>query len=284
MPRIDQEKVLVVLHNHYFDHHVAMHLSRERVDVYDPDRQPPGIVSVPPLLDPRHKCDDCTKMIEAGKPGSGRELLAMHHDMIRVLRYLLPHEESIRFGVEWERHHEPGKPSRSKWVRDCNGPDCYAPAALWNLDDPKELPTEIRALFSFADKNYLRDVFTGVQERVEVDAAHEKGDDPYRDNGPVDELGKFIERGVKSGAPHGRGFHNTIHEFLASREGRSATGAEMNKLRNALFNDYFWSLHLWMDGQYGRLLENLGSPFETAPLAPGDPTAAHARMHSMAMA
>src|SRR5260370_4256978 len=107
MPRTDQQAVLDVLHNQYFDRHVAMHLSRERVEVYDPDRQPPAIVSVPPLLDPRHKCEDCQKMIEAGKPGSGRELLVMHHDMIRVLRYLLLHERRIRFGGEWERHHEP---------------------------------------------------------------------------------------------------------------------------------------------------------------------------------
>jgi hypothetical protein len=73
------------------------------------------------------------------------------------------------------------------------------------------------------------------------------------------------------------------------------------------YNDYFWSLHFWIDGQYGRLLENLGSPFETSRLAPGDPMdamkqpasngstekmpampqmakATHARMHSGVMA
>jgi hypothetical protein len=282
MPKIEQEEVLDVLRNPYFAHHVAMHLSRERVDVYDPDLR--KVISVPPLLDPRYQCEGCKPMIPAGDPGSGREFLLMHHDMIRVFRFLLD-KRGIRFGAKWKHDHEHGKPSCSKWIRDCDGPNCYAPEALWNLDDLKELPTEIRALFSFADKNYLREVFAGVKERVEVNAAREKGDDPYRDDGPVDELGKFIEQRVNAGEPpNGRGFHNTIHEYLGSREGVSATGAEMNKLRNSLFNDYFWSLHLWIDGQYGRLLENLGVPFDTSALAPGDPTAAHARMHSMAMA
>ena len=69
----------------------------------------------------------------------------------------------------------------------------------------------------------------------------------------------------------------------------SAAGAEMNKLRKSLFNDYFWSLHLWIDGQYGRLLENLGQRFETGAQAPGDPMetmkkSMHDRMRSSAMA
>ncbi|HMC62236.1 MAG TPA: hypothetical protein VKJ01_23780, partial [Candidatus Solibacter sp.] len=97
--------------------------------------------------------------------------------------------------------------------------------------------------------------------------------DADRNDGPVDMLGRFIERGVEEGPPNGEGFHNTIHEYLGAREGKSATGAEMNKLRNSLYNEYFWSLHLWIDGQYGRLLENLGGKFETSPQAPGDPMA-----------
>jgi len=265
MPKIEQEKVLTVLGDPYFGHHTDMHLSRERVKVYDPDRQPPGITEVPPLLDPSHKCDDCKDMIPAGQPGSGREFLVMHHDMIRVFRYLL-NQKGIRFGVKWDRRN---------WVKDGHGPDCYAPDSLWDLDDPKKLPQEIRALFSYADKKYLEQVFRGVTALV---AAPASGGDPYRDNGPVDKLGAFIERGVPSGPPRGRGFHNTIHEYLGSREGRSATGAEMNKLRKSLFNDYFWSLHLWIDGQFGRLLENLGAPFETGPEQPGDPMADMAAM------
>jgi hypothetical protein len=167
-------------------------------------------------------------------------------------------------------------------VRDDNGGPCYAPEALWDLDDPKALPQEIRALFSYADGHYLHDVFDGVKRLVET-AGGERGEDAYRDDGPIDKLGRFIEAGAPSGPPKGRGFHNTIHECLGSREGRSATGAEMNELRHSLFNDYFWSLHLWMDGQYGRLLENLGEKFETGREEPGDPMdamqkAMHGRM------
>jgi hypothetical protein len=60
----------------------------------------------------------------------------------------------------------------------------------------------------------------------------------------------------------------------------------MNSLRKSLFNDYFWSLHLWIDGQYGRLVENLGQEFETSREAPGDPMdamhkATHDRMKGM---
>ena len=73
---------------------------------------------------------------------------------------------------------------------------------------------------------------------------------------------------MKSGKPNGSGFHETIHEYLASREGRAAQGAEMNKLTNSRFNDYFWSMHLWIDGQYGRLLENARQPFDTSALDP----------------
>ena len=42
----------------------------------------------------------------------------------------------------------------------------------------------------------------------------------------------------------------------------------MNKLRNSMFNDYFWSLHLWIDGQYGRLVELGGQRLETDGLDP----------------
>jgi len=108
------------------------------------------------------------------------------------------------------------------------------------------------------------------------------------DDRPGHGLGRIIEPGLKSGPPGGRGFHNSIHEYLGSRERKSATGAEMNKLRKSLYNDYFWSLHLWIDGQYGRLLENLGKKFDTGRQAPGDPmdtmhrdtTAMHKRTHS----
>jgi hypothetical protein len=280
MPNIDRQEVLEVLRDPYFDHHVAMHLSRQRVDVYDPEGKPPGKTKVPPLLDPSHKCDDCKDMIVAGDSGSGRELLVMHHDMIRVFRYLL-HQKGIRFGAEWEQRHEEGELSRSQWVRHGGGQNYYTPAELWNLDNPRDLPLEIRSLFSYADPDYLRDVFAGVKKRVEVHAAGGSGGDANRNDGPVDKLGRFIERGVDKGSPHGEGFHNTIHEYLGAREGKSATGAEMNKLRNSLFNDHFWSLHLWIDAQYGRLLENLGEQFETSAQPPGDPMAVMAMGSSM---
>ena len=59
-----------------------------------------------------------------------------------------------------------------------------------------------------------------------------------------------------------------MHEFLAAREGRAAQEAEMNKLNYSRFNDYFWSLHLWIDGQYGRLLEKRKLEFVTSELDP----------------
>src|SRR5205823_3222895 len=144
--------------------------------------------------------------------------------------------------------------------------------------DYRKLPLEIRGLFNVADPDYLSDVFENVKPLV----TQRDGPDCEEPDGPVDQLGIFIERGIEvpddgedndSEEPvrGGRGFHNTIHEYLGSREGRSAAGAEMNKLRKSLFNDYFWSLHLWIDGQYGRLLENLGQRFETGAQAPGDP-------------
>ena len=64
------------------------------------------------------------------------------------------------------------------------------------------------------------------------------------------------------------GFHDTMHAYLAAREGKAAQGAEMNKLNDSRFNDYFWSLHLWVDSQYGRLLEKLRQTFDTTPLDP----------------
>src|SRR5947209_8931758 len=141
-------------------------------------------------------------MIEADKAGSGREFLNINHDMIRVFDYLL-NQAGINFGVKWDAKY--GKPSGSKWVRNGDGRPCYVPEALWNLDDPEDLPQEIRALFSYADSHYLKEVFAGVKARVEY---------PHMYDDPVDELGRFIERGVKSGPPGAGGFNTAIQDYL----------------------------------------------------------------------
>jgi hypothetical protein len=244
MPKITNPDVIEVLRNEYFAHHTAMHLARERVVVA-------GGHSAPLILDPKIKCDDCKDMAPAGEPGSGKQFLEMHHEMIRVFRKLL-HDKGVILAPEWDK---------DSWVHKELPADTptYSPT-LWDLNHFQNLPQEIRGMFSETDPNYLGQVFEGVQTRVHAAA----GD-------AVDKLGIFIERGVEEGKRiDGAGFHNTIHEYLGSREGKAAAGAEMNKLRNSMFNDYFWSLHFWIDAQYCRLLQYLGQPVDTSPLDPRD--------------
>jgi hypothetical protein len=295
MPTITNPKVFEILQNPYFDQHAAMHLARERLTLPDGKTKLPLIL--PPCL-----CDACRdhgsqsdaakppvkgdatmtgmadngkqgaadgagmpggmagdmSMIESGLPGSGKQLLEMHHQMIRVFRFLLGHSNPpLRFLADWST--DPNDPER-KWCRTAI-PDegDYAPE-LWDLDDPGKLPHEIIGMLKVTDPEYLGLAFSGVKRLVET------YDGTVND--AVDALGIFIEHGVKEGEPNGSGFHETIHEFLAAREGRAAVGAEMNKLNNARFNDYFWSLHLWIDAQYGRLLERRGQSFDTAELDP----------------
>jgi hypothetical protein len=284
MPKITNSNVTEVLQKPYFDQHVAMHLARERLTLPDGTKLP---LILPPCI-----CDDCRDkgkkasaamppakagaampggmadtavaddgtvagMIEAGQPGSGKQFLEMHHEMIRVFRFLLQkNDPPLRFLCEWSA----GPNGSSQWKRPADADDSsYAPQ-LWDLDNPDNLPHEIVGMFQVTDPEYLGLVFAGAKRLVEakdgkVDAA-------------VDELGRFIEQGVKTGPPDGAGFHDTIHEFLAAREGLAAQGAEMNKLTEARFNDYFWSMHLWINAQYGRLLENLHQPFDTSGLDP----------------
>lgn len=240
MPKITNDNVLKVLANDYFQHHVAMHLARERAKVTG------GKARM--LLLPPSACKDCQNMIPAGDPGSGKQFLEMHHEMIRVFRYLL-NSKNLKLGAQWKEDHWQGQP----------GPD-YSPA-LWDLDDWNKLPQEIRAMFSLKDPHYLEDVFGGAKTRTK---ANGKGG-----GDPIDDLGQFLEHGVKPGKPvNGEGFHNTLHEYLGSREGKAAAGAEMNNLVNARYNDYFWSLHLWIDAQYGRLLKKINEPFDVSPLDP----------------
>ena len=198
-------------------------------------------------------------MKEAGEPGSGRQLLEMHHEMIRVFRFMLSHSDPpLQFLADWPS--DPKEPDR-KWSRtaDPDSDAAYAPE-LWDLDDPYKLPHEIVGMLKVTDPDYLGLVFDGVKRLVEPN--------DKKVNDAVDDLGRFIEQGVKTGEPDGSGFHETMHEFLAAREGRAAQGAEMNKLNNSRFNDYFWSLHLWIDAQYGRLLEKRGLKFDTSELDP----------------
>jgi hypothetical protein len=239
MPKITNPRVLDVLRNPYFDHHAAMHLSREPLTM--PDGTKEELFLPESAADGSHSKH---KMIEVGLKGSGREFLEMHHEMIRVFRHLL-------------KHHNPpvGWLGKSDATAD---PGWYSPA-LWDLKKPELLPHEIVAMFS-ATPDYLNDVFKGVEDRTrKVDGVD------FKD--AVDELGQFIERGqdlrTNTYQEHkGTGFHNTLHEYLAARERRAAQGAEMNKLRNSMYNDYFWSLHLWIDRQYERLFQSYGKAKE----------------------
>jgi hypothetical protein len=251
MPRIANPEVLKILEHPYFDHHVSMHLGRERLIV--PGRDPE------PLFLPDASCKDCAHMTEVGKPGSGKEFLQMHHEMIRVFRFLLE-QQGMELLACWQNGywHSVREPDK----------EYYAPS-LWDLDECHNLPREITGMFIVTDPEFLGLVFDGVRKL--------NGRQPTIDCGKIDDcvdnLGRFIERGIdRSTYPEqpvdGSGFHNTIHEFLAAREGKSASGAEMNRLRNSMFNDHFWSLHLWIDGQYGRLLERCGKEFNTEGLSP----------------
>jgi hypothetical protein len=253
MPKIINPDVLHVLEDPYFDHHAAMHLSRERLTLPDGEKLK--------LFLPDCACDDCMTMdgmIEAGQPGSGLEFLQMHHEMIRVFRFLIEHHDPpLGFPITW---------AGDQWQKEAGKSDSIYVPAFWDLDDPAGLPHEIVGMFNVTDPTYLRKVFDGVRERVrKADSANPKE--------AIDALGRFIERGITLGdgkyrTSDGSGIHNTLHEYLGAREGKAAQGAEMNKLRNSMFNDYFWSLHLWIDGHYGRLLKQLGQPFNTDGLDP----------------
>ena len=268
MPRIKNPAVLELLKDEYFEHHMAMHLARERLTL------PDGAKLM--LFLPECACDDCKdmdKMKEAGTPGSGAEFLMMHHEMLRVFRYFLECQQ-VRFLPEWHRgawHYLDG--------------DLPGRPVLWNLEAAKALPEEIRGLFE-VDYDYLDRVFDGVAERT-------RGADRAQIEGAVDELGRFLERGINQHQhpdrePDGSGFHNTLHTYLGAKEGPDGQGAEMSRLRNSVFNVHFWSLHLWIDAQYGRLLERSGLPFYTDALPPTTEAmlthpAAHGEMTGMSM-
>ena len=257
MPKITNTDVLKVLQDPYFAHHAIMHLSRERVRLG-------GGHEAPLILDPKIKCDECKNMIPAGEPGSGAQFLEMHHELIRVFRKLLK-DNGIELAAQWVNNYwsRPVLPAKTP---------VYSPT-LWDPDDYHQLPQEIRGMFSETDPQYLAEVYAGVQDRTKAE-----------DRDAVDKLGMFIERGVDPNEKvHGEGFHNTTHEYLGSREGKAAAGAEMNKLRNSLFNDYFWSLHLWIDAQYGRLLQHLNQPFETSALSPDMAMSTKPGAHGMSM-
>jgi hypothetical protein len=226
-----------------------MHLARERIVLADGRKEQ--------LLLPECACDDCEdleKMIESGEPGSGIQFLQMHHEMLRVFRYLIeedPDGPQICFLPKWVG---------GRWCY-LDGPPY--PLELWDLDDPEGLPREIVGLFRVSDPNFLASAFDGVRVRVTRDV----------DEAAIDDLGRFIERGIDlqktpGRQPDGSGLHNTMHEYLAAHERKAAKGAEMNKIFNSRFNEYFWAMHLWIDGQYGRLLERGGQTFDTTGLDP----------------
>jgi len=250
------DKVRKVLENEYFDHHTAMHLGRQRLVLPNGCRKP--------LFLPPHACACCNddmQMIEAGQEGSGVQFLQMHHEMIRVFRFLLD-QDDLGLLARWKDGKWEKKPSPHDHHEEYYEPE------LWDLDDHRNLPREIVGMLNVTDPNFLELAFAGVQQRTspKLDISSES-----EVSEAIDDLGMFIERGVnqkKDEKVNGSGFHNTVHVFLGSREGKAARGAEMNRLRNSLFNDYFWSLHLWIDGQYGRLLKHCNKDFNNRPLDP----------------
>ena len=272
MPKITNPFVLRVLEHPYFGHHMTMHLGRERVTFPNGEKAK--------LFLPDLGCADCNnmRMQEAGAPGSGTEFLQMHHEMIRVLRFLLEHNDPpMRLLAEW-RNGQGYVP-----VDPASGPG-YAPP-LWDIDDPTRLPQEIVGMFSATDPDFLAKAFEGVKARRS---------DRRELVLSVDNLGRYIERGIDrkqnpAAEPDGSGLHNTLHEYLGSLERNSAPGAEMNKLRNSVFNEHFWSMHFWIDSQYGILLENCGLRFYTSPLDPAKTDmfthqAPHGAVNAMSMA
>jgi hypothetical protein len=214
MPKINDPKVLEILQNGYFDHHAAMHLCRE------------GLIP-----NPKDKCACCDKMIRVGTKGSGKEFLDMHHEMIRVFKFLLD-----KAGVT------------------------YSPVQ-WDLDDYTKLPAEVINLFSVTGSRYLEYAFDGVHKRIQAPTPEAASD-------AIDDLGQFIEHASKDPRVRGAGFHDTLHDYLGSKEGGFAKGAEMNKLRASMFNDYFWELHYWIDAQYQRISERWKRRFDSDPLNP----------------
>ena len=167
--------------------------------------------------------------------GSGKQFLDMHNELLRVFLYMLDkHRPKLDY-----------KPAKT---------------AEWDLDRPEKLPGEVHDLFRATNRpDYLSLVFKGVKDRVE------------KTNGKAfalaaDDLGRFIERGDDK--TPGSGFHDTLHQYLGSKEGGFAKGAEMNKLRASMNNDYFWQIHKWINGQYQRLATNYSKTFNVKPLSP----------------
>jgi len=242
------EIVAAVLTDEYFDHHTAMHLAREFVLLSDGRKRP--------LLPDPNCCPDCMGMVLIGEKDSGTQFLQMHHEMIRVFRCLLE-RQGVGLGAYWnacELKWDPKDPS-GKFTTN------YEPE-LWDLENYRQLPREIVGMLNVTDDRFLCLAFSTVQTLTRAASNL---------NTAIDKLGNFIERGVNQRnreIVNGSGFHNTMHDYLASREGKAAQGAEMNKLDRSRFNDYFWSLHLWIDAQYGRLLKRSGQDFNTTALCP----------------
>jgi hypothetical protein len=187
------------------------------------------------IPNPEDKCPCCDEMKPVGESGSGKEFLDMHNEMIRVFHFLLDGDKE--------------KP-----------PVSYTPVK-WDLDDYNKLPGEIINLFSQTAPNYLAEVFDGVYKRIQASTLATAA-------AAIDDLGQFIEHPAKQPDVRGAGFHDTLHDYLGSKEGGFAKGAEMNKLRAAMYNDYFWSLHDWIDGQYQRISAKCTQPFSSKPLDP----------------
>jgi hypothetical protein len=183
---------------------------------------------LPPLFKNKFK-----NMKAVDEQGSGKQFLDMHHDLLRGFRYLLDKENSQYLDL----------------------------LPKWNTDNPLKLPDEIHNLFRNTNRpDYLTLVFEGVKKRVRLDPGKTF-------TKAADDLGRFIEKGDDNKTP-GSGFHDTLHQYLGSMEGGFAKGAEMNKLRESMNNDYFWQLHTWIDAQYVALALKYSKQLPVEALAP----------------
>jgi hypothetical protein len=90
----------------------------------------------------------------------------------------------------------------------------------------------------------------------------------------VDLLGSYIESTPRGTAPF-HGVHNMCHALIAAAESEMHPGderrrdASMVEFSEAPHNEYFWSLHSWIDGMYAAWQVQHGVPVDVSPKKPG---------------
>jgi len=96
----------------------------------------------------------------------------------------------------------------------------------------------------------------------------------YIDGPSVDALGAFVES-TPRGIARFHGVHNACHGKIDMAESilhprcERLNDASMLELKEAPHNEYFWSLHSWIDGIYAAWQVKHGVPVEDSPKQPG---------------